>query len=150
MSRTLSPRWSVMLPGRFVPVSREMDQLAEHFFGNGNGNGGSKSAPIAPASLWEEENRWRLEVDLPGVEREGIDITVEKNTLRLTADRPAPQEEHAYAHQERVYGQIQRVFTLPEAIDADQIEAELVSGVLRLSLAKKPEMQPKKIQVKSN
>jgi HSP20 family protein len=42
------------------------------------------------------------------------------------------------------------MFTLPEAIDADQIEADLVSGVLRLSLAKKPEMQPKKIQVKSN
>ena len=150
MSRTLSPRWSVTLPGRFVPVGREMDQLVEHFFGNGNSNGGSESAPIAPASLWEEENRWCLEVDLPGVERDEIDITVEKNTLRLTAQRSAPQEERAYAHQERAYGQIQRLFTLPEAIDADQIEAELVSGVLRLSLAKKPEMQPKKIQVQSN
>ena len=149
MSRTLSPRWSVTLPGRFVPVGREMDQLVQHFFGNGHGNGGSESASIAPASLWEEENRWCLEVDLPGVERDGIDITVEKNTLCLTAERPAPQE-RAYAHQERAYGQIQRQFTLPEAIDADQIEAELVSGVLRLSLAKKPDMQPKKIQVQSS
>jgi HSP20 family protein len=150
MSRTLSPRWSVTLPGRFVTAGREMDQMFEHLFGNGNGNGGTESMAIAPASLWEEENRWCLEIDLPGVQRDDIDITVEKNALRLTAERRGPQEERAYHHHERAYGQIQRMFMLPEAIDAEQIEAELACGVLRLSLAKKPELQPKKIQVKSN
>jgi HSP20 family protein len=143
MVNTLRPRWS--LPHT---VQREMDQMFDHFFGNGNGD--TLAPAFAPASLWEEEGRWCVEVDLPGVKQEDVDITLEKNTLRLTAERRAPQEDRKFWHQERGYGKIERVITLPETVDPDAIDAELKDGVLRLHLAKRPELQPKKIQVKTS
>jgi len=137
MTATLRPRWS---------VQREMDQVFEHFFGNG----GHASGYYAPATLWEEEGRWCVEIDLPGVKQEDIDMTLEKNALRLTAERKAPQEDVKYWHQERTFGKIERLITLPETVNPDGIEAELKDGVLRLQLTKRPELQPKKIQVKAN
>jgi HSP20 family protein len=155
MAHTIYPRWSAALPRA---VQREMDQMFEQFFGNANGNGnghghvnGENAAALpAPAALWEEEGRWCVEVDLPGVKLEDVDITLEKNALSLTAVRQAPQEDRKFWHQERGSGQIQRLITLPETVDPDRIEAELKDGVLRLSLAKRPELQPRKIQIKSN
>jgi HSP20 family protein len=126
-----------------------MDELFDHFFG-GSGNGQTPAPVFAPASLWEEEGRWCVEFDLPGVKQEDIDVTLEKNTLKLTAERHAPQEDRKFWHQERGYGRIERMITLPETVDPERIEAELKDGVLRLHLAKKPELQPKKIQVKTS
>jgi HSP20 family protein len=141
---TQRPRWSDVLPRQLESVQREMDQMFEHFFGGGTHTG----AWFAPATLWEEEGCWRLEVDLPGVRQEDIDITLEKNALRLKAERKPPLPDGKYWHQERSYGTIERTITLPETVDAEQIEAELKEGVLRLRLAKRPEFQPKKVQVK--
>jgi HSP20 family protein len=143
MVNTLRPRWS--LP---QSVQREMDQVFDHFFRNGNGNGESAIGWFAPASLWEEQDRWCVEVDLPGVKQDDVDITLEKNALKLTATRNAPQEDRKFWHQERAYGQIERLITLPETVDPEGIEAELKDGVLRLFLRKRAELQPKKIQVK--
>jgi HSP20 family protein len=123
-----------------------MDQVFEHFFGNANGE--RSGQVLAPASLWEEQGRWCVEVDLPGVQLDDIDVTLEKNALRVSANRKPPQEERKFWHQERAYGVIQRQITLPETVDPERIEAELKDGVLRLSLAKRPELQPRKIQVK--
>ena len=147
MHSTLKPRWSVFLPRQFGAAQREMDQVFDHFFGNSEQNG---SSWYAPTSLWEEEGHWAVEVDLPGVRQEDLDITVEKNQLRLTAERKAPEGERKYLHQERNFGKIERVVTLPETVDSEKIEAELKDGVLRLQLAKRPESQPKKVQVKVN
>jgi HSP20 family protein len=149
MNATLKPRWSVAFPRQLDSMSREMDQVFEHFFGNGNG-AERASGWSAPASLWEEEGRWCIEVDLPGVKLENVDITLEKNALRLTAERHGPEEDRKFYHQERAYGRSERMITLPETVDPEGIEAELKDGVLRISLAKKPELQPKKIQVKAN
>lgn len=145
MVNSLKSRWSVP-----HSMQREMDQLFDHFFGPAIGNGETTSRVSAPASLWEEENQWCVEIDLPGVKQEDIDVTLEKNALRLTAQRPAPQENRKFFHQERSYGQIQRLISLPETVDPERIDAELKDGVLRLTLAKRPELQPKKIQVKGN
>jgi HSP20 family protein len=147
MVNTLKPRWS--LPHA---VQREMDQMFDHFFSGvaGNGNGETGSRVFAPASLWEEEGRWCVEVDLPGIKQEDIDVTLEKNALKLTAERRTPEEDRKFWHQERAYGKIERLITLPETVDPEGIEAELTDGVLRLYLAKRPELQPKKIQVKAS
>jgi HSP20 family protein len=148
MTSTLKPRWSVVLPRQFENVTREMDQVFDHFFGNGNGS--SAAALYAPASLWEEEGRWCVEIDLPGVKQEDVDVTLEKNTLRLTAERKAPQQDRQFWYQDRAYCKIERLITLPETVDPDGIEAELKDSVLRLHLTKRPELQPKKIQVKAS
>ncbi len=144
MAHACKPRWSVAFGDS---VGREMDQIFDHFFGP---NSGEKSSPVfAPSSLWEEEGRWGVEVDLPGIQLDDIDITLEKDALRVTAERRVPEGDRKYIHQERGYGKVQRLIRLPETVDPDNIEAELKDGVLRLYLKKRPELQPKKVQIKS-
>jgi len=145
MIGTLKPRWSVLFPRQLSHFDRDVDQLVERFMGNGNG---SACTAFAPANLWEEEGKWSVELELPGVKQEDLDITLEKNVLRITATRRAPEGERKYYHEERTYGQLERHFTLPETVDSDRIEAVLEDGVLRLTLSKKPEAQPKKIEVR--
>ena len=145
MVGTMRPRWSVVLPRPFEGAQREMDHLFDSVFGNGNGSAGGLAAP---ASLWEEQDRWCIEVDLPGVRQEDVEITHEKQTLRIAAERKAPEGERNYAHNERSYGRVDRLISLPETVDPEKIEAELKDGVLLVTLAKRPEVQPKKINVK--
>jgi HSP20 family protein len=143
MVGTLKPRWSVLFPRQLSHFDRDMDQLVEKFVGNG-----ANPQVYNSANLWEEEGKWCVEMELPGVKQDAIDITLEKNVLRIVASRQAPEGERKYWHQERTYGQFERHFTLPETVDPDGIEAVLSDGVLHLTLAKKPEAQPKKIEVK--
>jgi len=144
MAHACKPRWSVAFPSS---VQREMDQVLDHFFGPVQRDG---SSPVfAPSALWEEEGRWGLEVELPGVRQEDIDITLEKDSLRITAERRAPEGARKFIHQERSYGKVQRLIKLPDTVDADNIDAELKEGVLRLYLTKRPELQPKKVQIKT-
>jgi len=145
MLGTLKPRWSVLFPQQMSHFERDIDQLVERFAGNANGH---SSTVIAPADLWEEEGKWCVEVELPGVTQDAIDITLEKNVLRIVAVRNAPNLERQYRHQERTYGQFDRRFSLPAAVNPEGIEAILQDGVLYLTLAKKPEAQPKKIEVR--
>jgi HSP20 family protein len=145
MALTLKPRWSVMFPKSLDAMQSEVDSMFDTLL---NGTSTRNTWP-APASLWEEEGSWRLEVELPGVKQENVDITVEKNTLRIVAERPSP-EDRKYFHQERGYGRIERQITLPETVNPESIEAELKDGVLSLVLAKRPESQPRKIAVKAS
>jgi HSP20 family protein len=142
MSVALKPRWSVMFPS---PFAREVNDLFDTLVHRPDGTAGWQ----APAAIWEEDGRWCLDIELPGVKQEDVDVTLEKNALRVVAERHAP-EDRKYFHQERNYGRIERLITLPEAVDADGIEAELRDGVLTLSLAKRPELQPRKISVKAS
>jgi HSP20 family protein len=142
MSVALKPRWSVMFPS---PFGREVNDLFDTFVHGPNG-----AAPWqAPAAIWEEDGRWCLEIELPGVKQENVDVTLDKNALRIVAERQAP-EDRKYFHQERTFGRIERLITLPETVDADGIDAELRDGVLTLALAKRPELQPRKISVKTS
>jgi HSP20 family protein len=147
MVGTLKPRWSVMFPRPLDVVSRDMDELVGQFFGNGNGHG--HAGVPAPAALWEEEGRWCVEVDLPGVAQDDIEVTFEKNVLTIAAERKVP-EDRKPRHEERAYGKFQRQISLPESVDSNSIEAELKDGVLHLALAKRPETQPKKIAIKAS
>ena len=144
VNASLKPRWSMVLPKPFDLVQREMDQMFAHVAG-GESAGRSWRAPV---SLWEEEGRWCVEMDLPGVKQEQLDITLDKNTLRIAAERTPAEVERKYWHEERGFGQIERLINLPETVDADSIEAELKDGVLMVVIGKKPEAQPRKISIK--
>jgi HSP20 family protein len=137
---------------RLFPKSldRDMSELFDAFF-----NGGKQAeAPLAqqwyaPAALWEAEDAYYVEVDLPGVKREDVELTLDKNVLRIAAERKTPAEERKYWHSERGYGRVERTISLPEKVDHDAIEAELSDGVLVVKLVKRPELLPKKIEIKA-
>lgn len=119
-------------------------------------------AEMTPASTAEPTWAPRFEVkgtkeaylfraDLPGVAEKDLAITVDGNRLTISGKRESEQrrEDETYYAYERSYGSFSRSFTLPDDADLDRVEAELTSGVLNLSVPKRPESQPRTISLKS-
>jgi HSP20 family protein len=102
----------------------------------------------APASIWEAENTFHIEVDAPGVAKEDVELTFDKGALQVTLERKAPEGERTQWHNERGYGKVSRSVSLPDTVDPQSITAELTNGVLHVAIQKRPEAQPKRIEVK--
>ena len=114
--------------------------------------------PVSSAVAWlpsvdvrEEENRFVVQVDLPGVDTKDIEITAEKGVLTIKGERKSESKktEAGYERVERVAGTFLRRFTLPETAQADSITAKQVNGVLEVSIPKQAQVQPKRIEVQA-
>ena len=125
--------------------SEQLDHVVNQFFGPAGGRG--IQAYYVPACVWEDSHSFHVEMDVPGVKRENVDLTFEKGTLRITTERPAPQECSSALVDERRYGRVTRTVTLPESIDPESINGKLTDGVLHVTVTKKPEAQPKRIKI---
>lgn len=107
---------------------------------------GSAFAP--PVDVSESESELVFAVELPGFERDQIEISVDNGLLTLTGERKFDEaNRNAYRRVERWYGKFFRSFRIPNAIDAEKISASLKSGVLTLTLPKKEEAKPRQIPV---
>jgi HSP20 family protein len=101
---------------------------------------------MAPLSVWEDEQQFHVEVDLPGLQPQDVDVTVEKGKLFLRGERmPASTGPR---HDERAYGKFERIVSLADTVDPARIDASLRDGVLRLTLRKRPEVLPQRVTVK--
>ena len=130
----------------FVPASwGDFDSLLNQVFAPKSLAG--LRAPYAPASVWEEEGAYHVEVDVPGIARDDIELTYEKGLLSISAERKQPEETRTGWHEERAYGKVTRTLTLPESVDPETIQANVTDGVLHITVAKTPEAQPKRIDV---
>ncbi|MBF0485559.1 MAG: Hsp20/alpha crystallin family protein [Candidatus Omnitrophica bacterium] len=92
-----------------------------------------------------------VKIDLPGMERKDIDITIENNVLMIQGERSSSGEsEGEEVLGERQYGTFHRAFKLPSVVDPQKIDARLENGVLILSIAKKDadKLKPIKVEVK--
>lgn len=109
------------------------------------------TSAFAPAFEVKETNdAFVLKADVPGVEEKDLDIAVHNGVLTVSGSRQAEErkEGESYALYERQFGSFSRSFALPDIADGDRIEANLANGVLTLTIAKKAEAQPRKIQIK--
>ena len=99
----------------------------------------------------EEEDRFVIYADLPGVDPDDIEITMEQGVLTLKGERSKEtKEEHeGYKRVERVNGSFYRRFSLPDIADTERIEAKGKNGVLEITLPKQEKAKPKRITVKS-
>lgn len=106
----------------------------------------------APAvDIKESETAYELHADLPGVNAEDIEITHDNGVLAIKGERKFSNEEEreGYKRIERSYGSFYRRFSLPETVDAENIEAKVSDGVLEIVIPKQEKTQPKKITVKA-
>jgi HSP20 family protein len=87
--------------------------------------------------------------NMPGVNPEGVEITIEGDTLTIKGERPAPLSNVDYALQERTYGKFQRTLNINIPVDADKAEAKFEHGLLTLTIPKAEAAKPKTIQVVS-
>jgi HSP20 family protein len=130
--------------GNILPAGLpEFDRLLNQFF-----RAEEVAMWRAPASIWEADNNFHIEIDAPGVSREGVELTFDKGTLQITLERKGPEGERTNWHNERGYGKVSRTVTLPETVDPETIGAELINGVLHVTISKLPQAQPKRIDVK--
>ena len=99
----------------------------------------------------EEQERFVVHVDLPGVDKKDIEIVAEKGVLTIKGERKAETKtgEPSYERVERVSGRFLRRFTLPETAQTDSITAKQTNGVLEVSIPKQAEVQPKRIEVQA-
>ena len=99
----------------------------------------------------EEDDRFVILADLPGVDPKDIEITMDNGVLSIKGERSSDKEEkhEGYSRVERVRGTFYRRFSLPDTADAENIEAKGKDGVLEITLPKQQKVQPKKITVKS-
>ena len=89
-----------------------------------------------------------IDVELPGVQQQDIQLNLEGTTLVLKGERRFCEADGAEYHRlERTYGEFQRVFTLPINVQGDKVRAALKDGILRLTLPKVEAARPKQIQV---
>ena len=99
----------------------------------------------------ETEDAYHIEVELPGIKKSDVDISVDGNILTISGERNIKEEfkEEDYHRVESRYGVFSRSFTLPEKVDIENIEAEFVNGVLEITIPKlKVDNSSKKIEIK--
>jgi HSP20 family protein len=106
---------------------------------------------LPPADVKEEATQFVLHLDIPGVAREAVEITAEQNVLTIKGRREQNKREpqDGYHRVERLSGNFQRRFSLPESADTQNIKAKVVNGVLEVSIPKLAEVQPHKILVEA-
>ena len=105
----------------------------------------------APAiEMIEKDDKFIIKAELPGIQKEDIDVSVTGNTLTVKGQRKSESEvkEDEYHVCERSYGSFMRSITMPSSAKTDKIEANYEDGILEITLQKAPEIQPKKIDIK--
>lgn len=105
---------------------------------------------MPPVDIFETEHQdLIIRAELPGMSREDIEVTVERNTLTLKGTKkPADDvKEDQYRRIERSYGAFTRSFTLPDTVDASAVGAEYRNGVLTVTLPFRAEAKPRSITV---
>ena len=109
------------------------------------------TASFVPAvDIYEDDKKVMLKLEVPGIEQKDLDVSVENHTLTVKGERKFEKEEKEenFHRIERRYGSFYRAFTLPSSVDTEHVSASYNAGVLKLELAKKPEAQPKQIEIK--
>jgi len=112
--------------------------------------------PLATASfvpavdIYEDPQKVMLKLEVPGIDQKDLDVRIEDHTLTVKGERKfeSEEKEQNFHRIERRYGSFYRAFTLPNTVDTENVAASYNAGVLKLELKKKPEAQPKQIQIK--
>ena len=104
---------------------------------------------VAPeVDIFETEEGYVLQAEMPGVSKEGLEITLEGNQVTITGRRHRPTETGEMLFRERARADFRRVFEIDPAIDSAKIHARMDQGILTLNLPKSEQVKPRKIPVK--
>lgn len=132
----------------FTPIQREFDRLFDRL---GDGWSSLGQIEVAPRmDVKSHDGGYEITVELPGVGRDDVKVSVEDDVLTISGDKKTETEtkEGDYRISERSYGAFCRSVALPTSVDADKIEASLRDGVLTLKAPRSGEAKSKTIKIK--
>lgn len=137
-------------PSRDVSsVHDEMERMFRQVFGESDRP--STAGAWSPAlDVEEDENAFRLYVELPGVRPEDVDVTLEENVLTISGERNFYSERNAdgFRRIERAFGRFHRAVRLPDRVDNEKVDAHYEGGLLTITVPKAEEAKPRRIQVR--
>jgi len=130
-------------------MSRQLNLLTNAMFG-------SASLPFSPSGVFpavnitEDVNKYYVRAELPGIEVDEINLQVSGRNLSISGERKIKSEgkNAKYHRREREEGRFSRIIGLPGDINADNVEANMVNGVLTVAIAKSEAAKPKQITVR--
>jgi HSP20 family protein len=144
-------RYQQQWPGQTM-LQDEIQQVFDRFFQSGENQDESSvvTSQWAPmVDIKEEADRFVIYADLPGIEPKDVEILMDKGILTIKGERRSESSEQTerYSRVERRYGNFHRRFALPDSADPEGITATGRHGVLEISIPKRPETKPRRIQV---
>jgi HSP20 family protein len=128
---------------RYDPF-RELDRISEQLLSQR-----ARGTPMSfPMDAYRRGDEFHVELDLPGVDPDSIDLTVEQSVLTIRAERRfQPQENDEIVVTERPQGTFSRQLLLSQTLDTENLRAEYVDGVLRLTIPVAERAKPRKIEI---
>ncbi|MGW4247967.1 Hsp20/alpha crystallin family protein [Nocardia sp. NPDC004722] len=120
---------------------RDLDRLTQQMFGT------SARPAVMPMDAWREGDDFYVELDLPGIDPESLDLDIERNVVTVKASRPQLDPDRSMLAAERTRGVFSRQLFLGENLDTDAIRADYRDGVLRLVIPVAEKAKPRKIEV---
>jgi HSP20 family protein len=107
---------------------------------------------MPPADVIVSDDSVRIEMDVPGLRAENLEIELENDLLTVRGERPFPyagqEYERTWRHIERAFGRFERSIRVPRGLDPDSVEAALTDGVLGVRIPKPASPQPHRVQIK--
>ncbi len=121
--------------------------VRENRNGSSNGERAQEQFICPAATVLENADGYSLDVEMPGVSKESLEMWVENNELTILGRRSLPAVEGTLLHRESRPENFRRTFELDPSIDAEKISAKIEQGVVRLTLPKAEQVKPRKIAV---
>jgi HSP20 family protein len=129
----------------------EMNRLFLTNYSRGEESDLMRGAWSPQVDIFENQDQIVLEAELAGMKPENVEISIENNVLTLHGERKFEKKDEGdnFHRVERSYGSFTRSFTLPPTVQSENANAEFENGVLRLTLAKREEAKPRRIEIKA-
>lgn len=134
-------------------LQNEMNRLFDDRLPRGEDNGSVVTSDWIPkVDIKEEDKRFVILADIPGVDPKDIEVTMENGLLAIKGERASEstEEREGYKRIERSRGSFYRRFSMPDTADAEKISDHGKNGVLEIVIPKHKRLQPRKISVKVN
>ena len=129
-------------------LQTDINHVFDTFFGERTANSASRRW-VPAMDLAETDDQLVLRADLPGLDKDDVNIEVKDGVLTVSGERKAEHEEtkNGYHRVERAYGGFSRSLALPRGIDAEQVRAEFDKGVLEVRIPKPAERKPHRVHI---
>jgi len=123
-------------------LHRDFDSLLGRVFTQGESFG-------YPVDVREDESHYYVEAEMPGLNKDDIEVTLENGVLTIAGEKKSTLDEQKenFHMRERRFGRFARSFSLPSAVDEGKVNATLKDGILTITLDKREEVKPRKIAV---
>ena len=130
-----------------LSLRADMDRLFSSLFGGGYEEREGLWAPLV--DIEEDNDTIMVKVEIPGMKKEDIKVSVQSNILTITGERKHESEtkNKTFHRVERSYGKFSRMITLPTDVDSDKVKANYKDGILSITLPKPEAVKPKHIDV---